>query len=586
MRVLQGNCSEKDDRNAVRGDGMQQNTMAGVSTDQEEYVDELKPGTSLLQGQYKIDRFLNSGGFGITYLAKDSLDRRIVIKECFPGSFCRRSQTVVAARSRAHQNEFKSIVKLFMQEARSLAKLVHPNIVGVHQVFEDNDTAYMAIDFIDGRDLLELIEDDSVSFTPKQIVEMTKKLLSAVSFIHENEILHRDISPDNILIDSDGEPILIDFGAAREQATKASRALSALRVVRDGYSPQEFYVAGSAQGPWSDLYALAASLFHLIKGEPPLNSQVRLAAVAEGRGDPYMPLAGEYDGYPDGFLEAIDKAMQTVPKLRVQDSKEWLDMFQNAEVDENVVPLKFDIPDAAKSINPPTPAVEKVVPAQKPVLDEGPKTPRPQQGQAAPAPQPQPVKKGKGMKLALLGTAAMVAVAIAITFANNTNRTEKAVEGVAPIFSVPTTTHATTETAVSDDSPEATTIAADSVVEKVAAEPQPKTERSESKLQPMVNTTSRTFSEIIASKPLANTPPATGPIARGGDSSSGSAGTMSFADIIASKPAGNGSSTTSAPINATPDAQPNNADSAGTMSFADIIASKPFNATNDGQNVD
>ena len=310
---------------------MTKENTAGRNEEQDEFVEELKPGTELLHGQYTISRFLNHGGFGITYLAKDSLERDVVIKECFPGAFCRRSRTIVGARSRAHQNEFKSIVKLFIQEARSLSKLVHPNIVGVHQVFEDNDTAYMAIDYIDGRDMLDILEDKNVTLEPSDIVSMTEKLLSAVGFIHENNMLHRDISPDNILLNPEGEPILIDFGAAREQASKTSRALSALRVVKDGYSPQEFYITGSEQGPWSDLYALGASLFHIISGEAPADSQTRLAAIAEGRDDPYNKLAGRFDGYPYGFLEAIDRAMEAVPKRRTQTAAEWLAMFDNTK---------------------------------------------------------------------------------------------------------------------------------------------------------------------------------------------------------------------------------------------------------------
>ena len=241
--------------------------------DKENFVDELKPGTKLMHGQYTIESFLNAGGFGITYLARDSLDRKVVIKECFPGAFCRRSRAVVQARSRAHQNELKSIVRLFVQEARSLAKLDHPNIVGVHQVFEDNDTAYMALDFVRGRDLLDIIEDPNADLTPAQTKNILKEVLGAVGFIHDQQILHRDISPDNILIDKDHHPVLIDFGAAREEATKQTRMLSAMRVVKDGYSPQEFYIQGSQQTPSSDLYALGATLYHAITGECPPDSQ-------------------------------------------------------------------------------------------------------------------------------------------------------------------------------------------------------------------------------------------------------------------------------------------------------------------------
>ncbi|WP_373634841.1 protein kinase [Yoonia sp. SS1-5] len=295
--------------------------------DKDSFVDELKPGTKLMHGQYTIENFLNAGGFGITYLAKDSLDRKIVIKECFPGAFCRRSRYIVQARSRAHQNELKSIVRLFVQEARSLAKLDHPNIVGVHQVFEDNETAYMALDFVEGRDLLDTIEDPNHGLTPAQIKSILKEILGAVGFIHDQGILHRDISPDNILINSDFHPVLIDFGAAREEATKQSRVLSALRVVKDGYSPQEFYIAGSEQSPSSDLYALAASFHHLIAKDVPPNSQARLAAIASGEADPYVPLIGRFPDYDDDFLASIDKALAVLPKDRLQSAKAWIDMM-------------------------------------------------------------------------------------------------------------------------------------------------------------------------------------------------------------------------------------------------------------------
>ncbi|MDO6590941.1 serine/threonine protein kinase [Loktanella sp. D2R18] len=305
--------------------------------EKDSFVDELKPGTKLMHGQYTIESFLNAGGFGITYLAKDSLDRKIVIKECFPGAFCRRSRYVVQARSRAHQNELKSIVRLFVQEARSLAKLDHPNIVGVHQVFEDNDTAYMALDFVEGRDLLDTIEDSNSNLTPAQIKVILKEVLSAVGFIHEQGILHRDISPDNILINQTFHPVLIDFGAAREEATKQSRVLSALRVVKDGYSPQEFYIAGSEQSPSSDLYALAATFYHLINNDVPPNSQARLAAIASGDTDPYVKLAGRFPDYEDSFLGALDQALAVLPKDRIQSAEDWLQIIDGKQ--GNVTPL-------------------------------------------------------------------------------------------------------------------------------------------------------------------------------------------------------------------------------------------------------
>ncbi|MEM6593352.1 MAG: serine/threonine-protein kinase [Pseudomonadota bacterium] len=296
--------------------------------DDENFVDELAPGTELLHGQFTIEKFLNSGGFGITYLARDSLDRKVVIKECFPSSFCHRSRAIVQPRSRAHTAELKSVVDLFVQEARSLAKLEHPNIVGVHQVFEDNATAYMVLDFVEGRDLLDTLEEGNHNLTPPQIKGILKDILGAVGYIHSQDILHRDISPDNILLDSDLRPVLIDFGAAREEATKKSRVLSALRVVKDGYSPQEFYVQGSAQTPSSDLYALGATFYHLIEGDIPPNSQARLAAIAAGEQDTYVPLADRIKGFDKKFLAAIDRSLGILPKDRLQSAQEWLDMME------------------------------------------------------------------------------------------------------------------------------------------------------------------------------------------------------------------------------------------------------------------
>ena len=326
---------------AERVSDMAQQKVAEPLDEAEDLIDELQPGAKLLKGQYTITRYINSGGFGITYLAKDSLDRDVVIKECFPSSVCRRSKVMVAARSRAHTAELRSIVQLFVREARNLAKIVHPNIVAVHQVFEDNGTAYMAIDFIDGLDLQQIIDGEGEKLTPDHIVRITDKLLAAVGFIHDHDMLHRDISPDNVLINKAGEPILIDFGAAREHASKTTRAMSALRVVKDGYSPQEFYIAGSEQGPWSDLYALGATLYHLISGEAPVNGQARLAALAEERPDPYVPLTGRFAGYPAGYLEAIDCAMSALPKQRVQTAADWIAMYRGrptaaASVDDAV----------------------------------------------------------------------------------------------------------------------------------------------------------------------------------------------------------------------------------------------------------
>lgn len=313
------------------------------------FGDELLPGTSLFHGQYRISRFINSGGFGITYLAKDSLDREVVIKECFSSTFCRRTETRVRARSQGTREHMSKIVKSFLNEARSLASLRHPNIVGVHQVFEDNDTAYMALDYIRGSDLLEIIEARKADLSPDQIVGIATRLLSAIGYIHDNGLLHCDISPDNIFINQDGEPILIDFGAARRSATGESQKYSGLSVVKDGYSPHELYTPGGNSGPWSDIYSLAASLYHAIVGVAPENCQRRLADLAEKRPDPLKPLTGSVAGYPRGFLESIDKAMAVIPTARFKSAEDWLRALPQPgpQNERKVVLLRRAAPQAA-----------------------------------------------------------------------------------------------------------------------------------------------------------------------------------------------------------------------------------------------
>ena len=345
-------------------------------------ADELPTGTRLLYGQFTIESFVNSGGFGIVYIARDSLDRQVVIKECFPSTFCRRIGTTVGARSRAQQDEFRAAVKSFMQEAVTLSQLDHPNIIKVHHVFEDNETAYMAMDYIDGPDLLQTVEGTARPLTPKEIVSFLHTMLDALGHVHDRGLLHRDISPDNMILNNaTGQPILIDFGASRKEVTRKSRAVSGLRVVKDGYSPQEFYVSGSKQAPCSDLYALAASFYHLITGETPKTSQERLSAIAGREGDPLRPLAGRFKTYPRGFLDAIDKAMAIFPRDRLQSVEDWRLMLTGdaaRPVSETVVPAAS----VARTVSAPPPASPVQAEAKAPSV--------PAQPEFAPASAPSP----------------------------------------------------------------------------------------------------------------------------------------------------------------------------------------------------
>lgn len=320
---------------------------SAVWIDDPEPDDALPLGTELLQGQYTIADTISRGGFGITYLARDLLNRELVIKECFVSTYCRRLHSKVRAASSSYKADLDLLITHFITEAQRMAKLTHPSIVGVRQVFEENDTAYIALEHVKGKDLLQTIQDRPEYSAPTWLTEVTEKILAALSYVHENSLLHCDISPDNILIDELGEPRLIDFGAARclEQDSNAKR--SCPLVIKDGYSPQELYFDNGKSGPWTEIYALGATLAHCVTGEVPKTSPARMSAVVEGRPDPQVPLLGRFPAYPKAFLAGIDKAMSIMPKARYQSVAEWI-MALGVSSEENEVELRLPQRPASK----------------------------------------------------------------------------------------------------------------------------------------------------------------------------------------------------------------------------------------------
>ncbi|MDW3119239.1 MAG: serine/threonine-protein kinase [Roseovarius pacificus] len=287
----------------------------------------LSPGATLLYGQYTIERHLIDGGFGMTYLARDSLDRRVVIKECFPSSICQRVEGEVRPTETDNQEQFQSVIRNFLREALRLAKLEHPNVVGVHQVFQENNTAYIAMEYIQGVDLITVLEREPERLTNRLITKLLHDTLNALDYVHAQWMLHRDISPDNLLLDINDKVTMIDFGAAREEARKSSRALSTLLAVKEGYSPQEFYVQDSIQDMSSDLYSVAATFYHLVTGEAPPESQKRLAALTSDEPDPYVPLADGKWPFDKPFLDAIDRALSLSRGERIRSVEEWLTLL-------------------------------------------------------------------------------------------------------------------------------------------------------------------------------------------------------------------------------------------------------------------
>ena len=288
--------------------------------------------TQLLRDQYCIEQQFIRGGFGITYLARDSLDRQVVIKECFSSEICCREGTKVRARSLELQDTFSSILQQFQCEARRLAALTHPNIVTVHQVFEENGTSYIAMEFVDGVDFATIAEVEPERCQPDVLPQMLLQALEAIQFTHDRGILHGDIAPDNLLLDAEGHVTLIDFGAAYEIRKGQNGTQSKMLAIKDGFSPYESYTDRDRQDASSDLYSLGATFYYLITGAPPPDAQARFNAVEIGKPDPYQCLRLENWGCDHNFLAAIDQALAVFQKDRIKSADEWFGLLNSSEI--------------------------------------------------------------------------------------------------------------------------------------------------------------------------------------------------------------------------------------------------------------
>src|SRR5258708_6471386 len=231
---------------------------------------QLKPRT-LLRDQYLIGRALGHGGFGITYLAWDlGLETRLAVKEYMPNGVAGRAtgDTRVLAYSEQTTQEFEWGLDRFLEEARVLKRFSnHPGIVAVDTIFRDNGTAYLVMEYLDGVTYEEFVARRNGKVSFETALRVMLPVVDALCAVHAESILHRDISPDNIYLTRNGKVKLIDFGAARNALSQKSRNLSI--ILKEGYAPEEQYRASGIQGPWTDVYATAATLYHSITGQIP-----------------------------------------------------------------------------------------------------------------------------------------------------------------------------------------------------------------------------------------------------------------------------------------------------------------------------
>ena len=273
----------------------------------------LPPGTRL--GEFELLSLLGVGGFGIVYLAFDhALEREVAVKEYMPASLAGRTETMhVSLRSHSDAESFALGLRSFVNEAKLLARFDHPSLLKVHRFWEANGTAYMAMPVLRGQTLKEIRSDMTGSPDESWMRNILMPLLGAIEKLHSEDVYHRDIAPDNIQIEPDGRPVLLDFGAARRVLSDKSQALTA--ILKPAYAPIEQYgEAGSVrQGPWTDIYALGATLHYMLLGRPPSPATARTVH------DEASHLTTEQvQGCTEAFLLAIDWMLCPRPLDRPQ----------------------------------------------------------------------------------------------------------------------------------------------------------------------------------------------------------------------------------------------------------------------------
>jgi formylglycine-generating enzyme required for sulfatase activity/predicted Ser/Thr protein kinase len=290
------------------------------------------PAGTILHHRYRIDAVIGQGGFGITYKAIDpGLKQVVCVKELFPSGLCVRGpeNTVVFQGKNAH--EFPAFRNRFIKEARELARFRHPNIVRVSEVFEANQTAYFVMDFVEGETLRERVTREG-RLNQERALPLMQGLLDAVEEVHRAGLLHRDIKPDNVLIETGGKVVLIDFGSAKE--FEDGKTLSQTAILTPGYAPLEQYSDTAQRGTYTDIYALGATFYFLLTGKKPL--------AAIDRQD--TALAAPHSLFAD-VSEVLSSAIMLALNLRPADRFQTVGEMRKALDKLNLNVIKKNSPD-------------------------------------------------------------------------------------------------------------------------------------------------------------------------------------------------------------------------------------------------
>lgn len=288
----------------------------------------LAPG-EILNHKYIVGTAIDSGGFGIIYRAWDAqMEQVVAIKEYFPNGVVSRvpGQNDVIVYSGKNREVFRKGVDRFLVEARNMAEFSQPDIVALYDYFEENNTAYIVMEYLDGVSFKEYLKERGGRIPSEEVVDITLHVLAALEEIHSHHIIHRDISPDNIFLCSNHRVKVIDFGAARFSSGEESSNFST--IVKPGYAPAEQYRTKSRQGPFTDLYALGACMYQAATGEKPQES------LARAMHDDLRPPKELNPEVPEYLSDIIMKAMAMDEDERFQSSEEFMKALKGHQIDK------------------------------------------------------------------------------------------------------------------------------------------------------------------------------------------------------------------------------------------------------------
>lgn len=306
----------------------------------------LRPGT-ILRGRYLVGKVLGQGGFGITYMGVDlQLQRKLAVKEYYPANYACRQDTLGTVHwysKEVAQEARLSGREMFLKEARKMSQVSHiPEVVQVYDMFQENDTAYICMDFIDGITLMNRLKADG-PMSWEEAKQIFLPAMTVLEQVHKAGLVHRDISPDNIMIRRDGSIRILDLGAAKD--LKVNSGLSSMQVAKSGFSPPEQYMQRGNSGSWTDVYAMAATMYYALTGKLPLPAMDRM----NPEGDTLDWNLPQLQMLP----ETVQKALKHAMALRISDRTQTMEEFAK-ELSAEPVPKPAPKPEP-KPVPKPTP---------------------------------------------------------------------------------------------------------------------------------------------------------------------------------------------------------------------------------------